>query len=210
VLQFDGTALVTGAPAPAATWRRADDLPAALARLCDAWATARGLVRREQADDAVLVVTSVRGGTEHAVHAARDGWSLDARASGPVPPRDEFGPLEPWLATADGEVVVARATGRVHVSLLAIDDPRGDPAAWAVSWSELLDASLALPRGSVSIAERRAAGSPLVRDPSFSGASESDAVGPWAAFAAAAAALLALAAAWLALAPARGGARAVP
>jgi hypothetical protein len=206
---WDGERLVDGERAPARTMELGEGLPEPVLRIANVWAGARGLAARPLATDgpgatAVLVLHGFsRYAAGHPCRVARDGWSATAESTGPLPLRDGHGSIERWLAAEDGEVVVASAPGRVHVALRSIDEPRGDPAAWAVSWSSLFDDALALPQGCVSLRERSAAGSPLTRDPVIAKAHDTDAIGPWTALAAATAALFALAAAWLGLSSAR-------
>jgi hypothetical protein len=213
---WDGARLVDGEPAPDG-WvlieRAAEDR---IRRIAEVWAESRGLPLHpthagpNPEDDAVLSIYGFPPLKPHPCEVARDGWSAAAESSGPLTARDEFGALEPWLATIAGEVVVARAPGRVHVALTSIGEPRGDPAAWAVSWSQLLDDSRALPRGCVTVRERSAAGDPLTRDPLMGDANEVDSIGPWTAIAAGIAALFALGAAGLGLSSARERFLAVP
>jgi hypothetical protein len=216
VLVWDGEKLLPGKPAVALGIGVSTGLPESVQRLISAWIHARQLTAEplspaaNPSDEAVLVIREFQGGPEHDVRLERDGWSAEARSVGPLPARDTYGTLEPWLTSAAGEVVVARASGRVYVALSAIGEPRGDPAAFPVSWAQLLDEALALPPGCVSLAERRAAGAPLTRDPAPPASNEADPNGPWTALAAGIAALFALVAAGLGLSSARGRSVAVP
>ncbi|MCC6406693.1 MAG: hypothetical protein IT453_05985 [Planctomycetes bacterium] len=133
--------------------------PEPLRELADAWASARGLtVGREPA---VLALVAVADGTATPVRAARDGWSLAGSARPLALAADE----RAWLV--DGErVLVAASAGRVRVAFETLEEPGGDPAAFAVAWSELFDDARRPEPGVVPLEERRAAGEPVVREPS--------------------------------------------
>jgi len=153
---WDGRALVLG---PAPSERRAvalrGELPPLVEELVDLWCEERGLARLRAPDESThLVVHGDPVAQGVPVDLARDGWSARARAG-----RAE--PGETWLdARVDGRrvPVVTRAAGSVHVALAELDEPRGEPGAFAVSWAELFDGAL-LPRpGVVPCSERLAAG----------------------------------------------------
>ena len=61
--------------------------------------------------------------------------------------------------------LVGAGPGIVVSAVSQIEDPDGDPAAFAVSWSRLLDASLLPAPGIVSLGERADAGARGMRRP---------------------------------------------
>lgn len=145
-------------------------LPAVLERLLEAWSDARGIARAPQRTPASALVLELAGdaGRAAAVVCGRDGWSARGMASAlPEPAQDE--PRERWLeASADDGArwcaVDARA-GRVRSSLVELAEPAGDPAAFAVSWAELLDRACLPPAGVVPLAERQRQGARAERAP---------------------------------------------
>ena len=149
-------------PAPRRAVRVDRAVPELLAALVRVWAAARGLdVAAQAGPDVVLYVSGPARAAraELEARAGRDGWTAAGRVAGPA---DEG--LEPWL-TADGSALVAFGSGRVDVAWSRIDEPAGDPDAFAVSWSRLLDAALAPPPGVVPLEQRRDAGEPVSRPP---------------------------------------------
>lgn len=106
--------------------------------------------------------------------ASGTAWSTDGRASG-----DEV----LWHARGEDGLELAALTGRpgrVRVFLRTLDEPDGDPAAFALACGQLFDA-LARPREEVvALEERGAAGAAaLVRGappPTAAGGSDSGAV----------------------------------
>lgn len=139
-------------------------LPPLLAEFARIWAGSRGLL--EEGDGPVLLEVRVAGeGTELELACARDGWSLSARgrAQG-VPAALDAGSLEPWLVSRSGDralTVVGSRPGLIATSLVACEEPGGDPALFAVAWTELFDRALAARPGIVSSIERASAGPPL-------------------------------------------------
>ncbi|MDZ4774466.1 MAG: hypothetical protein SGI72_15165 [Planctomycetota bacterium] len=204
ILVFDGVSLKAGALVPQRTVHIAAGVAERIVRITEAWASARGFqfepgfVIAPVPDSAALTVYGSSGPSAHEVDVQRDGWNARATAVGPLPTRDSHGSIVNWLTSTSGECVVASAPGRVHIALRTIDEPRGDPAAWPVSWSRLFDESVSLPRGCVSIAERSSAGDPAVRDPGRPLTDGPESIGPWTALAAACATVCALVAVWLA------------
>jgi hypothetical protein len=92
--------------------------------------------------------------------------------------------------------VVGVASGWVEVALERLDEPAGDPAAFAVAWGGWLDEALRPPFGVVPIDERGDAGAGFVRAPGIVAqrrADEATALAPWLAVAAALAGAVALA-----------------
>lgn len=140
------------------------ELPAPLARVLGVWALERGLAieRAPSANPggAQLVVRTTSEGAVRDVETGRDGWRTrgtvrgDARRAGSAP----------WLAVDDVELVTS-APGRIDSAWFAMEEPRGDPAAFAVSWGMLFDAACLPAAGVVSFAERAQAGPGLVEGP---------------------------------------------
>lgn len=209
---FDGTRIVLSGVAERRRVVIGADVPEPIARIAAVWAGARSfdVSNLAEGDDPALEIESWTGTRPSSCNVARDGWSALGRMTGALDTQDERGPLVPWLTTSTGEAVVASGNGRIRSSLVEIEEPHGDPAAWAVSWSRLFDESLALRRGSVSLEERAAAGAPVTRDPSGVGARAVDPKGPWTALVAALATLCALVGAGLGLWSRRGPRQAVP
>lgn len=138
-------------------------LPPVLQDLVGVWARARGLAVVEPTDAAaeapLLTVVSIPEGPELEVPVGRDGWTT--RVAG-APLRGSAG--EPWLSTGDGTWVRC-GRGRIESGIRTMDAATGDPAAFAVSWAELLDESLLAPPGVFSRADRSAAGPGVVSPP---------------------------------------------
>ncbi len=173
---WDGAEVVeVSRPAAARPLVLDDDLPGPVAQVARAWAEARGLAVRSarEAEAAVLHVACAAGdGDPVAVRAGRDGWEARGVAS------DVGGDGEVWLSadTAAGRIALVRivrpagadsassAAGayepppRLVVGWRELSEPRGDPAAFAVSWAELLDRCALPPPGTVALAERLDAG----------------------------------------------------
>lgn len=205
LLVWDGERVAPGgAPAPREAVVRAGGgqaLPGPLERVLAAWCRARGVARVASASPrTALSFELVPAGEPRAVRCARDGWSADGAAAALEASSDAS--WRPWLeARTEGGAsldVVERAPGRVRTSLVRLDEPAGDPAAFAVSWAELLDEVSAPPAGVVPLAERRRAGEPLERapldPPPAPGAGAGGATDAWLALCAALACLAALAA----------------
>ena len=139
--------------------------------MVEAWADARGHRLVESATDAELVLALVvDDGPLVAVEAQRDRWYAAGTASAKgLQPLASGVPFEAWLQGegADGArpVLVAAAPGLVRVAWTGLEEPRGDPAAFAVSWSRLLDRCVLPPLGVCSVAERAAAGERVERGP---------------------------------------------
>lgn len=141
-------------------------LPRPLLELSKVWAAARGLTvdAADATDDSqpapLLTIASVSVGAEE-VEAVigRDGWSGRARGA----PSDT-GPGSAWLTTLDG-VWVSCAPGRIELMLSSLDALEGDPAAFAVSWSELFDSALRAPADVFARLDRESAGEPHLQRP---------------------------------------------
>jgi len=144
-------------------------LPALLRAFVATWAEERGLeLSAGPGPRVALEVRAAGAGEVRAVRAGRDGWSAGGRAAR-APVESEGRALAVWLTARGGaSPLVTHAAGLVLISLVDIEAPRGDPAAFAVSWAALLDdACLAAP-GVVSIDERVAAGDAIVQPPESS------------------------------------------
>ncbi len=156
------------------------ELPPPIARFLDAWAGARGAVVAAVGDDhAALVLHGAppsSSGTPAPLEAGRDGWTAKGAAIGSAPSSDAAGPLATWLADASGRALVTTGAGRVHCPWTSMDEPRGDPAAFAVSWAELFDRAVLPPPDVVELGERLAAGPESSASPSAPPSSESSAV----------------------------------
>src|SRR6185295_3219467 len=70
--------------------------------------------------------------------------------------------------------VMTRAVGRVWSAWSRMQDPEGDPAAFAVSLATLFDACVLPAPGVVELSDRLAAGSAEIRAPRDSSAAVSD------------------------------------
>jgi hypothetical protein len=111
---------------------------------------------------ALLVRTTPRA-RSRAVAAGRDGWEARGSAGDDARSADAHGALETWLTgriegSGAHAVLVSAGAGRIESAWSTLDAPRGDPAAFAVSWAELLDRVLLPAPGVVALAERQAAG----------------------------------------------------
>jgi hypothetical protein len=166
------------------------NLPAPLRELARLWADRRGLALHETRNAADLfALVLVRAGERREVELARDGWSAHARLRAAlVPAAGESA----WM-TVGGPCVLA-APGSVRTSIAELDEPAGDPAAFAVSWGELFDAELLDPPGVVPLGERTARGEPAWRAPAAASTGAGGADEPLTRLCALGAALLALAA----------------
>jgi len=131
-----------------------------LDRALRAWAAARGFNLDARAvENAALRITARIDGAAREVEAGRDGWSARGVAHGTALVQHAEGDLDVWLSAA-GEPLVTAGVGRIHVAWIPTGTPSGDPAAFAVSWAELLDAFVRPPPGVVPLDERQAAGEP--------------------------------------------------
>ncbi|MDP6763721.1 MAG: hypothetical protein QF860_12750 [Planctomycetota bacterium] len=164
VVVFDGEGLTTR-PAQTAPpiLVLTGPLPGEVTELARLWAAERGLdVADGPTPGALLDLRGVSEGPVSTVPVGRDGWSARAVARA-APLADGRGPLVPWLA--DEARRVAFGPGRVVCAIEGLDELTGDPAAFAVSWAELLDAACGPPAGCVPTAERRAAGTGGAAEP---------------------------------------------
>ncbi len=159
-------------------------LPEPLRELARLWAERRGLA---PGGSALFVFALEPAGEVREVELARDGWSAHGQVGAPLAPA--AGETS-WLVAGGPCVVVS--PGRVRTSIVALEEPAGDPAAFAVSWAELFDSVLLDPPGVVPLGERTARGAPGWRPPAGSGAGAGAAPRPLAGWCALLASLLAL------------------
>jgi hypothetical protein len=153
---WDGKVLVeVPGAAPARSVEVRGKLPPAIAGVLDAWAAARNATVRGSEPPA-LVVLGAGSGAPVRTEAARDGWSASIELGSAAAANEET-PLETWLADREGRRLVAVETGRVVCPWVSMEDPRGDPAAFAVSWARLFDRAVLPPPGVVALADRAAA-----------------------------------------------------
>lgn len=142
---------------------RGSRVPAVLERLVDAWCEARAFARVDASSgdtDLVVELVPSAGAVGSEVELARDGWEARGRLAIDEAPVVE-GAGELWLAAETGATrarVVTRTPGRVTVNLAELDEPRGDPVPFALSFGRLLDESALPPTGVVALAERMDAG----------------------------------------------------
>lgn len=174
------------------------------------WASDRGL-QFDDADAEVLLRLAALPPPVRAGDVERDGWSAT------LVPRDRTegggerlgrdvtarSGRAPWLALADGSaVVMADGRGTLALAPGLWSEPRGDPAAFALSWARLLDGALREPDRVLPALARVPMGSPVAIAPQGFGGVAARAAGgamlswPQAALALAAAAAFALAARW--------------
>lgn len=139
------------------------DLPRPIADVLAAWAGARGAeVDAGNEEHSSLVVHAYHpdphNGPARHVDAGRDGWRAKGSVLGPAQSSFAGIPLETWLADDGGNAVVTFDKGQVDCPWIRMEDPSGDPAAFAVSWAKLFDDAVLAPPGVVELGERRAAG----------------------------------------------------
>ena len=166
---WDGRSIVPvedGAPRRSVEVR--GTLPDPVARVLDAWAAARNAVVGA-GDRAALLVSTAAEGSAFRAEASRDGWSASVDLAGSAPDSDAGGPLESWLSDPSGRKLVAFGRGRVDCPWRSMEEPRGDPAAFAVSWAALFDRAALPPPDVVALAERAAAGDEASSPPRASG-----------------------------------------
>lgn len=155
---WDGKDLVAvpdGAPRRTVAVR--GTLPRPVAGVLEAWASARGALVGASDRPALIVVGAGTGAPVRA-EASRDGWSAAIEITGSAPDADADGPLEGWLADPSGKKLLSFGPGRVHCPWTSTEEPRGDPAAFAVSWASLFDRAVLPPPGVVALADRASAG----------------------------------------------------
>jgi hypothetical protein len=110
----------------------------------------------------------------HDVDIGRDGWRASGTSVGSAPTRDADGVLQSWLTDASGtNPLVTAGPGRIAIALRSLGTLAGDPAAFAVSWSQLFDDSALLPSGCVPLSERISAGDGMEYLPVYTHPSDS-------------------------------------
>jgi hypothetical protein len=162
-VRWDGRALVRepGGVAPLLVLREPAGraLPPVLARVLTAWSEARGWTLARQGSGAGLELELAAEVGAHELELGRDGWSALGRGGLRARARAEG---EDWLLGRDRagalHALVRARPGHVLVGLAELGEPRGDPAAFALSFGRLLDRYALAPEGVVSLAERVAAG----------------------------------------------------
>lgn len=173
---WNGEALVeVPGGAPARRVARTGTPPPILASMLDTWATARGWSLDPASSSEIgLEVRTIRtaaGAEKQAIDAGRDGWSARGEMTSTASSGDAEGALELWLAArVAGDpsrrlALVTFGPGRIESAWSAMEDPRGDPAAFAVSWAELFDRAALPASGVVELSERLDAGAPQVIEP---------------------------------------------
>ena len=170
-VDWDGARLVrVPGAAPVRGARAAPDLPEVVATMLAVWAGERGLEDAADAPLALAVVPAPGPPPRVDVRVERAGWALSgsAPATGLAPPP---GPpaATTWLSGRDAAgasvPLVAWRPGTVFVALAAASEPEGDPAAFALAWSELFDRAALPAPGTVPFGERQAAGPSTWREP---------------------------------------------
>jgi len=94
---------------------------------------------------------------------ARDAW----QAKGRVSRSGLSGVLDAgavWLSAGERAVIEA-VPGRIRCAVLDLQEPGGDPAAFAVSWARLFDQACLPPAGVIPLEDRRGKGSGAGRPP---------------------------------------------
>jgi hypothetical protein len=140
-------------------------LPKPVAGVLEAWASARGAMVGTT-DPAALAVVGAGTGAPVRAEASRDGWSAAIEITASAPDSDADGPLEAWIADPSGRKLLSFGAGRVHCPWSSMEDPRGDPAAFAVSWASLFDRAVLPPPGIVALADRASSGTEASSPPS--------------------------------------------
>lgn len=130
-----------------------------LGDLARAWGEERGLgVHSGSAEPGdVLYLQSVAlsadGADEANAAIERDSWS--AQATWPVGLVNPHY-YEPWLSYR-GTTLASWRPGKIWLGISRLEEPRGDPAAFAVSWATLFENACLAGIGVVSVADRAAA-----------------------------------------------------
>lgn len=161
---------------PFATLRGAS-VPEPIERMLGVWCAERGLELRRSMDasdwkaiessKAALqwIVASSDRATQ-AVVCGRDGWIAEGAfvpVSPPDPARERS--WEPWLATPNQDLLIAKAPGLIWSSWAGMQEPGGDPAAFILSLGELCDRTVLAPEQVIPLTEREAAGTPRIVKP---------------------------------------------
>ncbi|MCK6444815.1 MAG: hypothetical protein L6Q99_00330 [Planctomycetes bacterium] len=146
------------------------DPPPLVREFVETWASARALTLSGGPvaltfETVASASSAALGDANSAALGAGPGWRVRGRAASLA--------LEPgereWLVESPGSdgarVLVAWRPGHVRSAWTACDEPEGDPALFAVAWSDLLDAARLSAPEVVACAERAAAGDSGVREP---------------------------------------------
>jgi hypothetical protein len=167
-------------------------IPRPIADVLAAWGEARGTILTTGDDpEASLAVRTQATGERRELEVGRDGWTARVVAAG------HAASTTTWLEDAEHRALVAYAPGVVESAIVSMDEPTGDPAAFAVSWAKLFDEAVLAPPGVVDLGERRSAGEESFRAPETSpGEGTTSASFPWEAWATVAAGCAILLAAW--------------
>jgi hypothetical protein len=157
---WDGERIVEAPGAAPQRTVAATGLPLPIADVLAAWVEARGAALTHGDDPgASLVVRTSQAVDRRDLEIGRDGWSARAVAAGSAATRTM------WLEDGDHRAIVAFAPGAIESAIVSMEEPLGDPAAFAVSWAKLFDEAVLAPAGVVELAERRAAGGEALRAP---------------------------------------------
>ena len=154
-----------------------------LVELFELWRRERGHARASGpgvAGAALVLEFGESAGPATPVVAGRERWSLRGEVATAAPSLVEDAPAEAelWLTGRDEDgvdrPVVVASPGRIRTAWRRVDEPAGDPAAFALSWSRLFDAWIHPVPGVVPLAEREDAGALDVRAPSAPEARDGD------------------------------------
>lgn len=176
---------------------RAADWESEIGRIVAAWAQARGLeaVQDEALDEESfeLVVSLAAAPGDVSARGSRDGWTLFGPFSALAPTR---WPSAVWLSDVSDatRALVRIERGRVDCAFTARHELAGDAAAFAVSWSEMLDGALLPVEATFPQAILRARSERVELDPRRPAPAQGDETPLAHVFAAAASALALLAA----------------
>lgn len=170
----DGTVTFQEGQGSAGTIHVGSGIPGLVRDLARLWAEERGVRFTDDPGGAELRLVSRSGdpgGTPvdqrpGPLRVGRDGWEASvAPATAPDDSSSSIADtLIPWLLDGDGRVLVGHGPGEVQIRFAEFVDPPDDPAAFAVSWIELMDRARRSPFAVVSPEERAGAGS-LVEAP---------------------------------------------
>ncbi len=159
---------------------RGTSVPEPIERMLGVWCDERGLELRRSLNGtdweaiksskaALQWIVAPPDGPTRAVVSGRDGWIAEGAyvpVSPPDPMRERSWDI--WLADSDDGSfdngrsgsgwLIAKAPGLIWSSWVEMQEPGGDPAAFALSFGELCDRSALAPEQVIPLAEREAAG----------------------------------------------------
>ncbi len=162
-LVWDGSHIVEGEAAPRRSLHVGAGVPEKISELASIWAEERGVARADDPREAQLVIAVQAGSPAGVERGVRSAWEIEVRA------QDSSNAVvegEAWLWSAKGDrVLVSHGPGRVDLGFLEVMNVAGDPASFAVDWSELFDGSLLAAADFVPLAERHSAGSNFMVPP---------------------------------------------